>query len=143
MNTLTLMVGLPRSGKSTWAMEQGCPVVNPDSIRLALHGESFIPSAEPMVWTLAEYMVRSLFITGHPRVILDATNLTVKSRARWINQDWITDFALVQTLYDECVYRAQETGKPELIPVIQRMKDSFEIITAEERGPGKIYYTKA
>ncbi len=33
MNRLILTVGLPRSGKTTWALEQGWPIVNPDSIR--------------------------------------------------------------------------------------------------------------
>ena len=35
---LIVMVGLPRSGKTTWARKQGYPIVNPDSIRLAFHG---------------------------------------------------------------------------------------------------------
>ncbi|GAF94425.1 unnamed protein product, partial [marine sediment metagenome] len=62
---LILTVGLPRSGKTTWARKQGIPMVNPDSIRLALHGKAFIEEAEPMIWTIAKYMVRALFIAGH------------------------------------------------------------------------------
>ncbi|KKK82651.1 hypothetical protein LCGC14_2801230, partial [marine sediment metagenome] len=49
MKKLILTVGLPRSGKSTWARKQGHPIVNPDSIRLALYGEPFIEEAEPMI----------------------------------------------------------------------------------------------
>lgn len=45
MKKLILTIGLPRSGKSTWAKQQGCPVVNPDSIRLALHGKAYIQEA--------------------------------------------------------------------------------------------------
>ena len=78
--TLTLTVGLPQSGKSTWAMQQGVPVVNPDSIRLAIHGQPFIGDAEPFVWATARTMVNAMFIAGHQHVILDATNTTRKRR---------------------------------------------------------------
>ncbi len=40
--TLIGMVGLPYSGKSTAARELGFPIVCPDAIRLALHGQRFI-----------------------------------------------------------------------------------------------------
>ena len=73
--TLILTVGLPRSGKSTWAMQQGYPVVNPDSIRLALHGHRFREESEEHVWAIAKTMVNSLFIAGHDKVIVDATNI--------------------------------------------------------------------
>ena len=31
---LIMTIGLPRSGKSTWARTQACPIVNQDSIKL-------------------------------------------------------------------------------------------------------------
>ena len=52
MKTLILTVGLPRSGKSTWALQQGHPVVNRDGIRKALHGEVYLQPAEDMVTTI-------------------------------------------------------------------------------------------
>lgn len=52
--TLVLMVGLPRSGKSTIARSGRVPIVSPDAIRLALHGQPFIASAEPTVWATAK-----------------------------------------------------------------------------------------
>jgi hypothetical protein len=59
---LILTCGLPRSGKSTWARGQGVPVVNPDSVRLALHGQVYRKESENMVWAIAETMIRALFI---------------------------------------------------------------------------------
>lgn len=70
MVRLLVTVGLPRSGKSTWAKQQGAPVVNPDAIRLALHGQAFLQEAEPLVWVMAKYMVEALFLAGHSTVIL-------------------------------------------------------------------------
>src|SRR5688572_15719048 len=72
---LIAMMGLPRSGKSTIVKrlmtELGAPVVRRDAIRLALHGERFISESEPMVKAMSVYMIRSLFIAGHPTVICD------------------------------------------------------------------------
>lgn len=59
MKEIELMVGLPRSGKSTYAMNQGVPVVNPDSVRLALHGQPYIAEAEGMVWAVVFLMAKA------------------------------------------------------------------------------------
>ena len=71
---LILTVGLPRSGKSTWARSQAYPIVCPDEIRTALHGHRFIPEAEPFVRAVAKVMVRALFGAGHQCVIFDGSN---------------------------------------------------------------------
>jgi predicted kinase len=129
--TLILTIGLPRSGKSTWAMKQGVPVVNPDSVRLALHGQRMLESAEPMVWTMVRYMVDALFIAGHEFVILDATNLTRMSRQVWRDYTGEKGIALVyafsQTKKEECIKRARETNDEYIIPVIERMWNEIEL----------------
>ena len=84
---LHLMVGLPRSGKTTRALELGYPIVCPDAIRLAIHGQAFIPEAEPVVWAHAKIMARALFLAGHNDVTIDATNTTFKRREFWIEED--------------------------------------------------------
>ena len=122
------MVGLPRSGKSTWAKQQNLPIVNPDSIRLALHGERYIQLAEPFVWAIAKLMVRALFLAGHTEVILDATNTTRKARDNWLEPEWRTVFKEVNTWRGVCLERADE----ELKPVIERMCDTYEILEDDE-----------
>lgn len=126
MNTLCLTVGLPRSGKSTWARTQGCPIVNPDSIRLALHGQTHWPSMEPYVWAIARTMVRSLFLAGHTRVILDATNITERRRNEWKSSDWTLEFKNFHTPKYECIQRAKDSNTEYLIPVIERMHKEME-----------------
>ena len=129
-----MTVGLPRCGKSTWAMEQGCPVVNPDSIRLALHGQPFIGSAEPYVWAIAKTMVKSLFLTGHEVVILDATNLTRKRRDEWISSSWEREFKQFLVAKIVCIRRAMDTNKEYLIPVIEKMSEERDLIGDDEEG---------
>lgn len=126
VNTLILTVGLPRSGKSFWSRQTGLPTVNPDSIRLALHGQEFCPSAEPMVWAVARLMVKSLFLAGHPVVILDATNLTPRRRDEWLSKDWTCEYVGFTTPMEVCLERAHATGKPNLCPVIRRMAKDQE-----------------
>lgn len=132
MKTLIGTVGLPRSGKSTWARKQGVPVVCPDAIRLALHGHRFAARAEPYVWVHAKLMVRSLFLAGHEVVILDATNTVRKRRDEWKDADWQTHFFVIDTDYETCYGRAQAEGDTVLLPIIERMNQQYEPLCADE-----------
>jgi len=123
MKILILTVGLPRSGKSTWARKQGIPIVNPDSIRLALYGERFIEEAEPMVWCIAKYMVKALFLAGHDKVILDATNVSLKRRAFWENEFWECEHFLFRASKEVCIERAIKDKRGDLIPIIKKMAE--------------------
>ena len=127
---LVLTVGLPHSGKSSWAKTRGYPVVCPDSIRLAMHNSAFIPSAERMVWTMAHYMVQALFLSGHDCVILDAANMTRKRRDEWKSNMWKRRYKVMSTTKEECLKRS--SYRPDLAPVIERMAVAFEPIALEE-----------
>ena len=135
---LICMVGLPRSGKSTIAQNMGHPIVCPDAIRLALHGKPFVSEAEAMVWVMARYMVRSLFLAGHGVVILDATNITKKRRAAWLTDQWATRFSVVETDVTECLRRAKEEKRQDLVPVIERMNAQYEPLGVKEIRMGWI-----
>lgn len=128
---LILTVGLPRSGKSTWAKAQECPVVNPDSIRLALHGQRFVAKAEPYVWAIARTMVEALFLAGHDQVILDACNISRSRRDEWVG-NWHREFVFVNTPVSICLERADE----ELKLVVNRMAGQYEPIWEDE---GNVY----
>lgn len=130
--TLTMMMGLPRSGKSTYASTEGCPVVCPDAIRLALHGQRFATLAEPMVWAVAKIMVRALFLSGHDRVVLDATNTSRKRREEWYSDDWRTSVLVIDTPKEECIRRAREAGDEAIVPVIERMAGQWSLPDDDE-----------
>jgi predicted kinase len=133
-NLLILTVGIPRSGKSTWAREQNLPVVNPDSIRLALHGQRFQSLSEPFVWAIATVMVRALFLAGHSKIIVDATHTTKKRREFWKDKQWRYVFKVFDTSKEICLKRAE--GDAEMIPVIERMHSQYEPLTPDE---GELY----
>lgn len=130
--TLLLTVGLPRSGKTTWAISTGFPIVNPDSIRLAIHGKPFLATAEPSVWITAKVMVRALFMAGHDTVILDATNTTRERRDEWKSNEWESRFKVIDTDWDTCLERARQEGNEEIVGVIERMAGQYEPLQDDE-----------
>jgi hypothetical protein len=122
MSDLLFTVGLPRSGKTTLAnklrAEEGYVVVNPDSFRLAIHGQRFLASAEPFVWAAVYASVDALMLSGH-RVIVDATNISRERREPWQSRG---GYPLVMgTTTEECIRRAMFVADGEIIPVIERM----------------------
>jgi predicted kinase len=128
------MVGLPYSGKSTISKRIGVPIVNPDSIRVALHGQKFYAPAEPMVWAMAKNMVRALFLAGHDTVVLDATNTTVARRKEWLSTQWRTEFYCVPTEVEECINRAIAAGDEDMVEIIRYMDAKFEDLEDYELG---------
>jgi predicted kinase len=132
---LIMLIGLPHSGKSTWAKQQGLPIVNPDAIRLALHGQVFVPQTERLVWALAHYMVEALFLAGNRTVILDATNVTDKRRLEWMTARYPVTVEIERKIFDtspeECVRRARANGREDLVPVIERMMNEWDIPVPE------------
>ena len=128
MKTLHVLVGLPRSGKSTKARELGFPTVEPDAIRRVLYDKPFDGKNEMLVWGLAKTMVESLFSAGHNDVILDAVNHTRERRSVWSSDRWAVKFIVLPALKEECIHRAVRDGREYLIPVIERMAANFEPI---------------
>ena len=122
---LYLTVGLPRSGKTTWAQSFVFPVVNSDAVRWTLSGSrKVVQSAEGFVWGIMHLMVGSLFDAGHSQVIVDATNATKARRARWSNSEWATTLVYFDASIDECIQRAD--GDQELIDKINQVAMIFE-----------------
>ena len=110
-------------------MQQGFPIVNPDAIRLAMHGQRFYTPAEPLVWAMAQLMVDALFIAGHDTVIVNATNVTEKRRQAWtIPRAGIDiEYEVFTTDPKTCIQRAIDSDREDLIPVIKRMAEEWDI----------------
>ncbi|MHA2062921.1 MAG: AAA family ATPase [Candidatus Thorarchaeota archaeon] len=138
MNTLIVTVGLPRSGKSTWARKQGFPVVEPDAIRQTLYGKMFWKPGESAVWTLARQMVCALFLAGHETVILDSTSIKREARDSWSKMDppvgleWEVKFASFPLPPKECKERVVPGVNHYLADVIDRMAEEFEPLGSGE-----------
>ena len=85
--TLTLMVGISGSGKSTHAAKLAraypADIVEPDAIRLELTGDASDQSRNGEVFRLAHSRTEAKLRSGIS-VVVDATNLDRKTRSKWI-----------------------------------------------------------
>lgn len=87
MSVLAITVGIPGSGKSTWAeiigvFALGRPetmIVNPDKIREELTGNASDQSQNHKVFERAHWLTEKYLVQGD-NVIFDATNLTASAR---------------------------------------------------------------
>lgn len=131
---LIATVGLPRSGKTTWALafsrSNSVPIVCPDAVRYAIHGQRFASVAERYVWATVHAMIRGLFLAGHSHVILDATNVSRKRRDDLKSPDWLTVFHHIDTAPEVCRLRAANDA--EILPVIDRMESEFQPLEEDE-----------
>ena len=136
---LIVMVGLPYSGKSTWARAQNLPIVSADALRLAM-GHKYYAPLEDLVWTLAKMMVRSLFLAGNRKVIADGCHATQKRRDFWtpmtlacsdVEDGWTTEFLHIPTDASECRRRAEAAGDRHILGVIDRMAGEMDFTGCE------------
>jgi len=131
---LKFLIGLPRSGKSTYAThwmrtpsrvdEHGIAyprvVVAGDDIRLAVTGIRYNRRAEPTVFLVKDYMTETLLSRGHD-VLLDETNTSVESIKRILRFDINANYRLIDTPLSVCLQRAVDTGQDDLEEPIKKM----------------------
>ena len=78
---VVIMMGIPASGKSTLANSLSIRVLSSDELRLQ-HPE--IPPTSTTIWTMMKNMLRQC-IENNEDVVIDATNVSVKDRDRWLS----------------------------------------------------------
>ena len=119
MQTIVLAVGLPGSGKSTYLASIGAHALSSDSIRELLADDPTDQTIHDRVFATIRYLLRHRLAIGRPVSYIDATNLTRKDRAHWIDLAIETGYA-IEALYfdvplDICLARnrARERRVPE------------------------------
>jgi predicted kinase len=141
--SLFILIGLPRSGKSTiasrWAhyevdihageiIERDGPkarweltrvVVRADDIRLTF-GHRFYTPFEQYVHAIKTTMIKTLLLGGNS-VLVDGTHTTEKSIVELLRFKPDADYAIINTSPEVCRQRAIDTSQPDLFPVIDRM----------------------
>jgi predicted kinase len=132
-----ILIGLPRSGKTTFANAyRGLfPIVSADEIRMLVHGQRFWADGEDMVWAVRNIYLKMLFQQG-VSFIVDETNTTKVRREPIIKlakeHGYKVEGIWFQTPTEVCIERALKDTDSKLIPIIERMEKQFEPPTEEE-----------
>jgi len=147
-NVLVAVYGLPCSGKSRWARgireKYGCPIVDVNSIKLAMYKNIYVSDTNVEVLTLAKYMVESLFLAGHKAVVLDACNTTVDDRKVWTGEKYYmfrthhtnlytTYFHYVHSNIANCKEKARAAGHPYLLHFVDEASKTLQGLSSNER----------
>ncbi len=79
-----MLIGIPASGKSTWARAQGGTVLSSDEIRAMLCGDETNQTIHSRVFATMRYLLRQRLEIGASPTIVDATNLRRRDRKPWL-----------------------------------------------------------
>jgi len=135
---LTIMAGIPRSGKSTWIEKNKTLqdiIVSPDIIRKEIFGHQFFKPCEPFIWAFTDAFIL-LLAQQKKSIILDAVNMTSYVRNKYITivepYGYKTKLVWINTDLKECIKR-NETSKDKKVPlnVIKSMCAGFRPIDEE------------
>jgi predicted kinase len=136
MSKLTVLVGIPASGKSTYASEvEDAIVLSSDQLRIELYGDVDNQDNNGELFQELNRRAKEALNNGQ-NVILDATNINAKRRIHLVQQefrDYPNKVARVYlTPYELCLKRNSERERKVPNHVIKRMYLNFQIPTYEE-----------
>lgn len=97
---LIVLTGLPGSGKSTWAREQGYNPLSSDEIRRILTDDAANQSIHGAVFATLRYLLRRRLELQCPLTCIDATNLTRKERRPYIVMAQIYGYTPESVFFD-------------------------------------------
>jgi predicted kinase len=146
MKKLKMLVGLPRSGKSTWAENNKVDtdvVISADRLRRLIHGKRFDANEEAYVWQVREYILKTILDQGHD-IIIDETNLTKKRRQKTLRLAKEKGYHIQAYVFygipiEELHRRAIETDQENLIHIIDLMSESY-VLPSYEEGFDEIFF---
>lgn len=135
MNTLYIMVGLPGSGKSTWAKnkcDENSIIISSDAIRDKLYKDINNQEHNAKVF---EHMRKETLdaLNGTKSVYYDSTNITRKNRQSILDFIKINHIecrkvaVIVETPYEECLKRNSIRNRHVPEHVIKNMMERFEL----------------
>jgi protein phosphatase len=113
-----VLIGLPGSGKSTWARRQGAAVLSSDELRFVLADDETDQTIHAEVFATMRYLLRRRLELKRPLTFIDATNLTRRERRPYIQMarlyDCDTDAVFFDTSTETC--KARNATRHRVVP---------------------------
>jgi predicted kinase len=133
---IVLLVGLPGSGKSTWAARQGVSTLSSDHMRELLADDATDQTIHARVFATLRYLLRQRLAVGRPVTYVDATHLTQVERkpyveiAQWYGCD--LEAVVFDVPVEICIERNRGRGRVVPEEAIRAMAEKLRIPTEEE-----------
>lgn len=129
-----MLVGLPASGKSTYAQElakgYNSTLFSSDALRAELWGDESIQGDNTKLFTELHRRIKDCLREGHS-TIYDATNINYKQRMAFLaelkNIPCFKRCIVMATPYEECLKRNAQRERKVPVHVIERMYRQFDI----------------
>jgi len=138
MKTIKIIVGLPRCGKSTWVKNHKTNevVISADDIRQLVYNQRFWSDGESLMWSIRGMFLKYLMNQGVD-IIIDETNTTKERRKPILKLAKQFGYYVIGNIIDGatpeiCSLRAIENEQADLIPIINKMAEQFELPEKEE-----------
>ena|SRR5579884_1759816 len=115
---LVVLVGLPGSGKSTWAARQAETAISSDEMRRLLADDPTDQTIHRRVFAAMRYMARVRHEVGRRTTLIDATNLSRRERRQWIALAGLLDCEAEAIFFDTPpeVCMARNRGRLRVVP---------------------------
>lgn len=125
MTTIYTLVGLPASGKSTFAQTvENCVVVSSDEIREQLFGSAECQNNPKLVFDTARKRIAEA-LRNNKNVVFDATNINHRARKLALNFEAYQVAVFFTTSVEECKKRNAQRERQVPESVIDRMADKL------------------
>lgn len=134
--TVVVLAGLPGSGKSTWAGDQGLPVLSSDEMRRIITGDITNQSVNSLVFRMLRRCLEAMLAADVERVIVDSTALTRRERRTWIRWAELNGCGIEAVFFDTprevCEKRNRERERVVPAEAMERLFNRFEPPRLEE-----------